>query len=585
MAIVKGTDEAETLNALNGVTNGNDTILGHGGDDNILGLGGNDVIIGGAGADHINGGSGADFSSYVNSTEGVVVSLLSNQGFGGTAEGDTLTSIEKLGGSFHDDFLVGNGGDNVLQGGLGGNDVLKGGGGADTLYGDSDNDVLKGGGGADTLYGGSGIDTAVYHNSSAGVSISLITGAASGGDATGDEFDSIENVEGSAFDDWLFGSNGVNVLVGGDGDDTLKGFAANDTIEGGDGNDYIDGGTWRDDMTGGLGDDIYIVDHADDDVIEAGGQGNDTVRVSTSWMMSSGASIETLETTDANGTAAINLTGSFHGNNIIGNDGNNVINGSLGVDSMTGRGGDDTYFVYDVGNSVIEAAGQGTNSVLTSINYTLGANVENLETTNAGGASDLLLTGNALANQITGNNGDNTLNGGVGVDTMTGHAGSDSYNVDNSADVVVETASYGSDTVYSTVDYVLSANIETLSLNVGTASSAIGNAQHNVIYGNVADNFLNGGDGVDQLSGLGGNDTFVFQIGQAQGDSVYEFEGNGGAAGDSLHFSGYGTAAEGATFTQQTATDWLITSADGLISETITLVGAPSVDASDFVFV
>ena len=65
MAIVKGTDEAETLNALNGVTNGNDTILGHGGDDNILGLGGNDVIIGGAGADHINGGSGADFSSYV----------------------------------------------------------------------------------------------------------------------------------------------------------------------------------------------------------------------------------------------------------------------------------------------------------------------------------------------------------------------------------------------------------------------------------------------------------------------------------------------------------------------------------------
>ena len=81
------------------------------------------------------------------------------------------------------------------------------------------------------------------------------------------------------------------------------------------------------------------------------------------------------------------------------------------------------------------------------------------------------------------------------------------------------------------------------------------------------------------------NDTFVFQADQAQGDTVFEFEGNGDAAGDVLYFTGYGTAAEGATFTQQTATDWLITSADGLISETITLVGAPSIDASDFVFV
>ena len=132
---------------------------------------------------------------------------------------------------------------------------------------------------------------------------------------------------------------------------------------------------------------------------------------------------------------------------------------------------------------------------------------------------------------------------------------------------------------------MLSANIETLSLNVGTASSAIGKAQENVIDGNVGDNFLNGGDGADQLSGLGGNDTFVFQAGQAQGDSVYEFEGNGAAAGDSLHFSGYGTLAAGATFVQQNATDWLITSADGLISETIILMGAPAVDASDFVFV
>ena len=211
--------------------------------------------------------------------------------------------------------------------------------------------------------------------------------------------------------------------------------------------------------------------------------------------------------------------------------------------------------------------------------------VETLETTDADGTDAINLTGNGILNTINGNDGANVINGGSNADTMTGFGGDDTYIVDNESDVIVEAAADGNDQVYSTVDYVLSANIETLSLNVGTASSAIGNAQDNVIYGNVGDNFLNGGYGADQLSGLGGNDTFVFQAGQAQGDSVYEFNGNGAAAGDLLHFSGYGTLAAGATFVQQTATDWLITSADGLVSETITLVGAPAVDASDFVFV
>ena len=114
-----------------------------------------------AGADTVNGGSGTDTANYSDSTEGVVVSLITGLGFGGTAEGDTLTSIENLTGSAHADFLVGNDGNNVLVG-LESDDILKGGGGADTLYGDSGSDTLKGGGGADTLNGGSGIDTANY---------------------------------------------------------------------------------------------------------------------------------------------------------------------------------------------------------------------------------------------------------------------------------------------------------------------------------------------------------------------------------------------------------------------------------------
>src|SRR5688500_1004929 len=108
MANIYGTDGAETINAFDGVTNNADTIFGFGGNDSIFGLGGNDEIKGGGGADAINGGSGTDTANYSDSAEGVVVSLISNEGFGGTAEGDTLTSIENLTGSSHDDFLVGN---------------------------------------------------------------------------------------------------------------------------------------------------------------------------------------------------------------------------------------------------------------------------------------------------------------------------------------------------------------------------------------------------------------------------------------------------------------------------------------------
>jgi Ca2+-binding RTX toxin-like protein len=238
MANVYGHDYSETLDILDGVTNGADVIWGYGGNDNIYGWGGNDVIIGGSGADDIDGASGTDTSSYQDSTAGVTVSLVNGQGFGGYAEGDTLTSIENLTGSWHADFLIGNDEINILTG-LGDNDILKGGGGADTLYGDSGQDTLKGGGGADTLNGGSGVDTADYFDSSAAVFVSLYNDVAGGGDAEGDELNSVENVSGSAYDDDLWGSDGANVLSGRDGEDSLKGFGGADTIDGGDDNDLL----------------------------------------------------------------------------------------------------------------------------------------------------------------------------------------------------------------------------------------------------------------------------------------------------------------------------------------------------------
>ncbi len=77
----------------------------------------------------------------------------------------------------------------------------------------------------------------------------------------------------------------------------------------------------------------------------------------------------------------------------------------------------------------------------------------------------------------------------------------------------------------------------------------------------------------------------MLRRGEAYGDVIYEFQGNGAAAGDVLRFEGYGSIAEGATFRQLTATEWEIASADGLTRDIITLVGGPTVDASDFLFV
>jgi Ca2+-binding RTX toxin-like protein len=249
MANVYGHDYAETLDAADGVTNGADTIFGFGGNDSIFGLGGNDEIKGGGGADTINGGSGTDTANYSDSSVGVVVSLLSGSGSGGTAQGDSLVSIENLTGSAHDDLLIGNDGNNVLTG-LEDADTLKGGGGADTLYGDSGNDRLKGGGGADTLNGGSGVDTADYYGSSSAVVISLYTDYADGGDATGDELNSIENLNGSSHDDILWGNDGVNVIKGMDGNDSLKGYGGSDTLWGGEGADYLGGNDGDDTLRG-----------------------------------------------------------------------------------------------------------------------------------------------------------------------------------------------------------------------------------------------------------------------------------------------------------------------------------------------
>ena len=146
--------------------------------------------------------------------------------------------IENARGGSGADIIIGNSAANVLDG-AGGADALAGLVGNDVLYGRDGNDVLAGGQGADTLDGGAGTDTADYGSSSAGVSINLVSGKYSGGDATGDILVSIENVVGSAFDDKLVGDQGRNVLSGGGGSDTINGGGGADVLSGGTGADIF----------------------------------------------------------------------------------------------------------------------------------------------------------------------------------------------------------------------------------------------------------------------------------------------------------------------------------------------------------
>ena len=360
---VYGTNNSETINLLDGVTNGYDVIYGYDGDDSIYGLGGNDTLDGGAGADALNGGTGSDTASYWTATAGIIASLSYGVGAGGDAEGDTYASIENLTGSQFADALVGDDGNNIL-GGLFGDDFLDGRDGSDMLRAGWGNDTLKGGGGADWLDGGPEIDTASYYESPEGVTVLLnVNGVGgAGGDAEGDTFVEIENLTGSIYADSLWGDDGVNEFMGMDGNDTLKGFGGADSLHGGNGNDTLagmdgadvlrgdggndalDGGAGADTMLGGTSSDTYYVDNAYDVVTEFAGQGaNDRVRTSTSYTLAGGSEVEILETTEPTASTAIVLGGNEYANTIIGNAGNNVIYGGAGFDTMVGGDGGDVY--------------------------------------------------------------------------------------------------------------------------------------------------------------------------------------------------------------------------------------------------
>ncbi|NKM89647.1 RTX toxin, partial [Rhizobium laguerreae] len=202
------------------------------------------------------------------------------------------------------------------------------------------------------------------------------------------------------------------------------------------------------------------------------------------------------------------ITGGAAADTLSGGVGNDTLDGGAGADSLVGGEGDDTYSVDNAGDSVTEAADEGTDTVRTTLtSYTLGSDVENLTYI---GTVAFTGTGNGLANTIKGAAGADILDGKAGADMLIGAAGNDTYIVDDVGDVVTEGLNAGTDLIKTALSiYTLASNVENLLYTGSGSFTGSGNALVNTITGGGGNDLLDGGAGNDTLNGGAGNDIYV----------------------------------------------------------------------------
>ncbi|MDJ0716620.1 MAG: lectin-like protein [Prochloraceae cyanobacterium] len=481
-----------------------------------------------------NGGSGEDFALLA--SNGNWFDERGSLSYRGIIE---IPNVLNLVGGAANDILIGNERNDTINGGLGndaligkaGNDRLFGSFGNDNLIGNSGVDIFNGGPGNDTMDGGPGNDTmdggpgndTFYLNTGGDRIIEAVNG---GVDTIYSPFNYtlIANVEnltltGSARNG--FGNNRNNRLVGN---------AFNNVLNGGAGNDIINGVGGNDSMSGSVGNDTFYVNTAGDRVFEAIRAGNDRVISTINYALAANVENLTLTGSARNGFGNIlnnRIFGNGFNNVLRGGAGNDIINGVGGNDTMSGGIGNDLFYTNSARDIVVEGVNAGIDRVIATVNYTLGANVENL-TLSSGALNG---TGNNLNNILTGNNrnnrlfggagndllqglaGNDLLNGGAGNDAMNGGIGNDTLYVNSFGDRVFEVARGGIDTVVSSINYTLGANLERLTL-IGNARNGVGNFLNNILRGNNFNNTLVGRGGNDQLIGGAGSDRLIGGVGR-----------------------------------------------------------------------
>jgi Ca2+-binding RTX toxin-like protein len=551
-------------NTLSG-NSGDNSLSGGGGNDTLNGGGGNDTLNGGSGRDSMTGGLGDDTYIVDNLLDVVFESL--NAGFdtvkssvtwtlGPNLENLFLTGALAINGTGNElsNQLIGNNNNNILTGGAG-DDLLKG---ADILNGNTGADTLRGGAGNDIYYIDS-ISDLVEEFSGEGTADSIYTSV---NITLADNVEQVFTIDVNAL--FITGNGLSNFFQGSDGADSLSGGGGDDTINAGLGNDTIVGGTGADSLVGGAGNDQYFVDDLGDLVSEVNNtpatglpQGtdldiyagvSDTVNSTVNFTL--GAFLENLV---QSGVDALVGIGNELRNELIGNDGANLLQGlgdfdtligGLGNDTLQGGDGDDSLNGGAHNDSLVGGLGSDTavfsgnrSSYAASFNsgsgaYTLISGSEGTDVASGveffqfadltvgaaslvGSASGVLLNGTSAANNLVAGAGDDTINGlagndtldgGAGIDSMDGGDGADIYHVRNNGDLVVESnalAAGGNDTALAYFGgYVLTANVENGRIMFTGIGGIAGNATNNTLYAGAGNNAITGGLGQDTASYL-----------------------------------------------------------------------------------
>ncbi|WP_194469605.1 Ig-like domain-containing protein [Bradyrhizobium sp. CCBAU 51753] len=396
------------------------------------------------------------------------------------------------------------------------------------------------------------------------------------------------------------------LLASGAPTNTITGTAGADTLTGTSGNDLIDGAGGADTMSGGAGDDTYIVSDPNAKVVEAAGGGVDTIESSVTYSLPSYVENLTLA-----GSDAINATGNWGSNIIIGNDAANVITGWLGNDVLTGGGGADTFVVNagdgsdiitdftpggaghdvvplngfaftsfsdiqsamtQVGNDVYLALTSQDTLVFrnTTISSFVSDDFQLPGSLPVGGLITSWINGSAASHTIYGTSANDDITAFNVDDTMIGWNGDDTYVVNNPNQKIVENPGGGIDSVEAWTCYTLPDNVENLTMMTG-GLAGIGNQLANRIAGLSGDDWLFGG---------AGNDTFVYTLGSGY-VTIADFHPltSTSSEHDKLSLKGYDASA----YLTNVGYVWTVHYARG--TDTLRLVGVTQLTASDVEFV